>query len=80
VPPVSVGGGHVVLAFSSPSNLYDTTNAFMLLQSPVVLSINTPWTTNTSAVWTTNGASPPMFQVTVPDTGGNMFYKLQHVP
>ena len=80
VPAGSVGGGNVVLAFSSPNNLYDTTNAFMLLQSPVVLPINTPWTTNTSAVWTTNGASPPMFQVTVPDTGGNMFYKLQHVP
>ena len=79
---MSVGGGNVVLAFTSPNNIYDTTNAFMLLQSPVVLATNTPWTTNTSAVWTTNGASPPLFQVTVPDTTGgtnNMFYRLLHV-
>jgi len=82
-PPVSVGGGSVVLSFSSTNNLYDTTNAFMLLQSPVVSTnsvvTNMPWTTNLSAVWTTNGATPPLFQVTVPDTAIDMFYKLLHV-
>ena len=78
-PPVSVAGGNVVLSFSSPNNIYDTTNAFILLQSPIVLVTNTPWTTNTSAVWTTNGASPPQFQVTVPQTAGNMYYRLLHV-
>jgi len=68
-----------LLSFSSPNNIYDTTNAFILLQSPIVLVTNTPWTTNTSAVWTTNGASPPQFQVTVPQTAGNMYYRLLHV-
>jgi hypothetical protein len=84
-PPVftpggaSLVGGNMVMSFSSPNNIYDTTNAFILLQSPIVLVTNTPWTTNTSAVWTTNGASPPQFQVTVPQIGDTMFYCLRHV-
>ena len=80
VPPVTVDGVNVVLAFDSPNNIYDTTNAFILLESPDVALTNTLWTTNTSAVWTTNGAIPPQFRVTVPQTStSNMFYHLQHV-
>jgi len=96
VPPVTVGGGMVALSFNSPNNPYDTTNSWKLLQAPVVgtnsltvswLGTKSPWTTNTSAVWTTNGGSPPVFQVTIPDiqpedpagiTNG-LYFRLLHV-
>jgi hypothetical protein len=73
---VTSAGGNTVMAFSS-SNTNDTTTSFMLLQSPVVLVTNTPWTTNLAAVFTGPVGGP--FQVSVPQTAAVMFYKLRHV-
>lgn len=75
VPPptfstVSVAGGNVVLSFSS-TNSFDTTNAFILLSSPVVTG---PYTNTPASFILTNGA----FQVTAPQTDPTMFYRLQH--
>jgi len=76
VPPpafsaVSVSGGNVALTFKS-TNSFDTTNAFILLSSPVATG---PYT-NTPATITGGSGT---FQTEVPETGSNMFYLLQHV-
>ena len=64
-------GSEAVLAFGS-TNVYDTTNAFILQSSAVVQG---PYT-NTPATVSSNGT----FQILVPQAGGNMFYRLLHVP
>jgi hypothetical protein len=68
---VALAGANVVLDFGS-TNAYDTTNAFLLLESPTVEG---PWTTNNSAVWSPSGGG---FQVTAPASGDKMFYILRH--
>ena len=68
---LSADGTSALLAFGS-TNVYDTTNAFLLQSSPLVEG---PYT-NTPASIGTNGT----FQIVVPQAGGNMFYRLQHVP
>jgi hypothetical protein len=68
---VSLSGTDIHLSFSSV-NPYDTINAFKLQSSPVVEG---PYT-NTSAVFTTPGDGT--FQVTTPQGGSNMFYRLIH--
>ena len=75
IPPptmstVSMVDTNVVLSFSS-TNIYDTTNAFILQSSPVVEG---PYT-NTSATFTTNNSG---FEVTAPQSSTNMFYRLLH--
>jgi hypothetical protein len=66
---------NIGLSFTS-TNSFDTTNAFLLLNSEVVTG---PYTTNTSATYTFSGG---VFQVNTTNTGSssNMFYRLQHVP
>ena len=76
VPPptfstVKLAGTDLVLSFTS-TNIYDTTNAFILQSSPVVEG---PYTNSPASFIFTNNA----FQVTVPEVGGNMFYRLLHV-
>jgi hypothetical protein len=68
---VGITNRNVTLSFSS-TNSSDTTNAFILLSAPVVTG---PYT-STPGTFTSNGT----FQVTVPETGSNMFFRLQHVP
>jgi hypothetical protein len=76
VPPpafthIGLSAGDVTLSFIS-TNSFDTTNAFILLSSPVVTG---PYT-NTPATFTGSAGS---LQVTVPETGLSMFYQLLHV-
>jgi hypothetical protein len=76
VPPptfsaVALAGTDLLLSFTS-TNIYDTTNAFILQSSPVVEG---PYTNSPASFIFTNNA----FQVTVPQVGGNMFYRLLHV-
>jgi hypothetical protein len=76
VPPPTITatiltGGNVVMSFST-TNGFDNTNAFTLQSAPVVTG---PYT-NTPAIFTGNTGGP--FQVTVPRTGGTVFYRLLH--
>jgi hypothetical protein len=76
VPPptlsnVVVSGGNVSLTFGSP-NQFDTTNAFILQSCGVVNGTYT----NTPGTFTLSGTT---FQVTTPQVGASMFYKLLHV-
>jgi hypothetical protein len=66
----AVTGGNAVLSFTSP-NGFDTTNAFILQSSPVVTG---PYT-NTPGTFTFSAGT---FQVTTPQVGNNMFYRLLH--
>src|SRR6202008_523684 len=67
---VSFVSTNVVLSFTTPSTS-DNTSSFTLQSSPVVTG---PYT-NTPATFTgANGT----FQVTVPQGGSNMFYRLLH--
>jgi hypothetical protein len=69
---VTIVGTNLTLALTS-SNPYDTTNAFLLLNSTNVVG---PYTTNTAATITGSAGS---FQFQVPyTTNSAMFYKLQH--
>lgn len=68
--PVTNASGSILLSFTSP-NVYDTTNAFILQSSALVTG---PYT-NTPASFTTSGGT---FQVSLPPSGGNMFYRLLH--
>ncbi|MEO5804029.1 MAG: immunoglobulin domain-containing protein [Verrucomicrobiota bacterium] len=68
---VSLVGSDVVMSFGS-TNIYDGTNAFTLQSSAVVEG---PYT-NTPATFTTSGGGT--FQVTTPQAGGNVFYRLMH--
>ena len=65
---VSLTATDVVLLFTSPNGA-DTVNSFQLQSSPVVTG---PYT-NTPASFITSGAG---FQITVPQNGANMFYRL----
>ncbi len=67
---VSLVGTNVVLSFSS-TNAYDTTNAFTLQSSAIVQG---PYT-NTPATFTISGGG---FEVTAPQSGTNVFYRLLH--
>lgn len=69
----SVVGLNMVLSFSS-LNTADTTSEFILQSAGVVTG---PYTNDPSASFTTSG--PGLFQVTVPQTGNGMFYRLVHV-
>jgi len=71
IATVSVSGGNVTLSVTS-TNAYDNSSAFILQSSGNVMG---PYTNNTSAVFTGSSGS---FQVTVPQTGDTMFYRLQH--
>ena len=62
----------MVLAFSS-TNIYDTTNAFILQSCGIVNGVYT----NTPATFTTSGTGS--FNVTTPQTDPGMFYRLAHV-
>ena len=63
-------GANVVLSFGS-TNAFDNTNGFILQSTPdLTLSF-----TNSAATFTTNAGG---FQVTVPQNGSNMFYRLLH--
>jgi Immunoglobulin I-set domain len=67
---ISIVGTNVVMGFTTP-NTYDNTGSFVLQSSPVVQG---PYT-NTAASFTgANGT----FQVTAPQTGDTMFYRLNH--
>jgi hypothetical protein len=75
VPPptianVMLSGTNVNLSITS-TNSFDTTNAFILQSSPVVTG---PYT-NTPAIFS---GSAGTFQVTVPQAGDIMFYRLLH--
>jgi hypothetical protein len=74
-PGTTVSGGNVTMNFTS-TNSFDTSNAFILLSSPVVSAPANAWT-NTTATFSGSGES---FQVVVPESStSNMFYKLEHV-
>ena len=66
-----VSGGIVTLSFST-TNTFDTTSAFILQSAGDVTG---PYT-NTPATFT---GSAGAFQVTAPQTGDKMFYRLLHV-
>ena len=66
-----VSGGIVTLSFST-TNTFDTTSAFILQSAGDVTG---PYT-NTPATFTGSAGS---FQVTAPQTGDKMFYRLLHV-
>ena len=68
----SLVGGNMMLAFSS-TNIYDTTNAFILQSCGVVNGVYT----NTPATFTTSGTG--LFEVTTPQTDPGMFYRLAHI-
>jgi Immunoglobulin I-set domain len=84
-PPVftpggaSLVGGNMVMSFSSPNNPNDTASSFVLQSCGYVLAAPavTPFTNNLTAVFST--PSPGQFQVSVPQTGDTMFYRLVHV-
>jgi hypothetical protein len=84
-PPVftpggaSISGGNMVLPFTSPNNPNDTASSFVLQSCGYVLAAPavTPFTNNLTAVFST--PSPGQFQVSVPQTGDTMFYRLVHV-
>ena len=67
---LALSGTNVVLSFTSP-NGGDTTNSYTLQSSPVVTG---PYT-NTPAAFSTSGGT---FQITVPQNGTNVFYRLLH--
>jgi hypothetical protein len=68
---VSLVGPNVVLSYYSPNSLSDTTNAYNLQSAGVVTG---PYT-NTPAAYSISGG---IVQITVPQTAGNMFYRLVH--
>jgi hypothetical protein len=71
----SIVGGNMQMLFSSPSNPNDSANAFVLQGAGVVTG---PYTNIPSALFSTN--TPPLgFQVSVPQTGDSMFYRLVHI-
>ena len=73
--PVTVGGGNVTLSFGS-TNSFDTSNAFILLSSPVASAPANAWT-NTPGTFTGSAGS---FQVVTPQSStSNLFYQLEHV-
>jgi len=65
-----LSGANLLLKFTSP-NSFDTTNAFILQSSPVVTGPYTNFPASFSG-------SPAAFQVAVPVTGGDRFYRLLH--
>ena len=66
-----VSGGIMTMSFST-TNAFDTTSAFILQSAGVVTG---PYT-NTPATFT---GSAGAFQVTAPQTGDQMYYRLLHV-
>ncbi|HWX20647.1 MAG TPA: immunoglobulin domain-containing protein [Candidatus Binatia bacterium] len=73
----SLSGGNVVLNFRS-TNIFDTTNAFILQGSPYLTNLPPSPFTNIPASFTTNNTGG--FQVTVPQPGTSaFFYRLLHV-
>ena len=67
-----VAGANVVLSYFSPNTLEETTNSFRLQSSPVVTGpyVDTDGNYTISADGTV--------QITVPTSGGSMFYRLIH--
>lgn len=67
---ISIAGTNVVMAFTTP-NTYDNTGSFVLQSSQVVQG---PYTNTPASFTGANGT----FQVTAPQTGDTMFYRLSH--
>jgi hypothetical protein len=77
VPPPTLTGvalvnPNVVVFFSSTNNVYDATNAFILQSS---VDVAGPYTNTPGTFTTSNGT----FQVTLPQTDSQRFYRLLHV-
>jgi len=75
-PPTSItnitlSGTNIVLAFTG-TNPLDTSSAFILQSAGVVTG---PFTNNPAAIFS---GTYPSFQVTAPQTGDTMFYRLLH--
>ena len=67
---ISIVGTNVVMGFTTP-NTYDNAGSFVLQSSPVVQG---PYTNTPASFTGANGT----FQVTAPQTGDTMFYRLNH--
>ena len=76
-PFVSISGGNVALTFAV-TNVFDTTNAYLVQTSAVVTG---PYSNETRAVFTSGGTSgnTNRFNIVVPKTTASMFYRLLHV-